>query len=237
MKKISIITINLNNATGLRRTIESIFAQMFNNYELIVIDGGSVDESIDIINEYSSKIKKWVSEPDQGIYNAQNKGIVFSTGEYLLFLNSGDYLSNEYVLEKVNNSLPEADIIYGDMILIQSGMETYRKSPERITQFHMLKDTLWHPVSFIKRSLFERFGNYDEQFRIAGDYEFFARTIIKGKVSTKHYAFAISVFSPGGISTDLTMRDILIKERNRVQDKYFNPVLLKLFRAYSRLRN
>ena len=88
--KLSIITINRNNAAGLRRTIESVVSQTYTEFEYIIIDGASTDESVDVIKEYADKITFWVSEPDNGIYNAMNKGILKAKGEYLLFLNSGD---------------------------------------------------------------------------------------------------------------------------------------------------
>ena len=95
MLRLSIITVNLNNVTGLRNTIESVINQSFNEYEYIIIDGGSVDGSVEVIKEFSNKIAYWVSEPDNGIYNAMNKGLKQSAGEIVTFLNSGDeYLSN-----------------------------------------------------------------------------------------------------------------------------------------------
>ena len=99
--KLSIITINLNNDTGLNKTIESVINQTLKNFEFIIIDGGSTDRSVELIKEYAGQINYYVSEPDKGIYNAMNKGIRQAQGEYCFFLNSGDYFVNESVLEKV----------------------------------------------------------------------------------------------------------------------------------------
>ena len=101
MAKYSIITINYNNADGLRRTIESVVSQTFDDYEYVIIDGGSTDGSVDVIKEYENKISYWVSEKDGGIYNAMNKGVKASNGEYLIFMNSGDVFYRDKVLEDI----------------------------------------------------------------------------------------------------------------------------------------
>ena len=99
MKTISIITVNYNNCQGLERTVNSVARQTYTDVEYIVVDGGSTDKSVDIIKQNENIISFWVSEKDNGIYNAMNKGVSFSHGEYLLFLNSGDYFADKEVLE------------------------------------------------------------------------------------------------------------------------------------------
>ena len=99
--KISIITINLNNVSGLENTLSSVRAQTFRDFEQIVVDGGSSDGSVDVIRANSDWIAQWISEPDSGIYNAMNKGVRMASGDYLLFLNSGDCLASPKVLENV----------------------------------------------------------------------------------------------------------------------------------------
>src|SRR4051812_22804100 len=101
MPRLSIITINYNNVSGLRKTVESVVNQTSQDFEYIVIDGGSTDGSVDVLKQYAKKIKYWISEPDKGIYNAQNKGILKATGEYCHFINSGDYLVKNDVIEKM----------------------------------------------------------------------------------------------------------------------------------------
>ena len=103
MPKLSIITVNLNKAKGLQKTIESVIFQTFTDYEYIIIDGGSTDGSKQIIEQYADKITYWVSEPDSGIYNGMNKGIKVAKGEYCLFLNSEDYLLSNEILQNVRN--------------------------------------------------------------------------------------------------------------------------------------
>ena len=238
MPKLSIITINFNNVNGLEKTVKSIISQLFKDFEFILIDGGSTDGSVDVIKKYSDKITFWVSEKDNGIFNAQNKGITEAKGEYCLFLNSGDCLVNENVLQNIFSEKKSADIIYGDMITVDEfGVKKHLKMPNHIGVKRMLADTLWHPVSFIKRELFLKFGNYDEQYRIVSDYEFFGRMIISKKVPSKHVPIEVAVFDTSGLSSEMSKRKELETERKMVQDKYFNPILLFFFRLYSKIRN
>ena len=115
---LSIITINRNNAAGLRKTIESVVSQTYTDFDYIIIDGASTDESVDVIKEYADRITYWVSEPDTGIYNAMNKGILKANGEYCLFLNSGDWLYDNDVLNDVFSISPTEDIVYGNDVFI-----------------------------------------------------------------------------------------------------------------------
>src|SRR5476651_1326552 len=114
--KLSIITINFNNAVGLKKTIESLIKQQYREFQFIIIDGGSVDSSVDIIKEYADVIDYWVSEPDTGIYQAMNKGIREANGKYLMFLNSGDYLFENTTLQKMAPILCGEDIVYGNLM-------------------------------------------------------------------------------------------------------------------------
>ena len=238
MPQLSVITINFNNGNGLEKTIKSIVSQTFTDFEFIVIDGGSTDNSIDVIKKHSDKIAHWVSEKDNGIYHAQNKGMHASKGEYCLFLNSGDTLANDKVLTTVFSEKMTADIVYGDMQTIEQDQTVkHLKMPEKIGIKQLYRDTLWHPVSFIKRELFAKYGNYNEHFKIVADYEFFVRVIIGKKVSTKHISHEIAVFDTSGISSDMNKRKQLVEERREVQDMYFNPLLLFFFRLYSKLRS
>src|SRR5665648_699382 len=114
--KLSIITINLNNAIGLQKTIESILSQIYTEFELLVIDGGSTEDDILIIKKYAKRIKYWISETDKGIYHAMNKGIKQAHGEYCFFLNSGDYFLNENVLKKVFSNEFNEDVVFGNLL-------------------------------------------------------------------------------------------------------------------------
>ncbi|WP_373940767.1 glycosyltransferase [Polaribacter sejongensis] len=135
-KDITIITINYNNLLGLKKTMQSVFDQTYKDVEYVIIDGGSTDGSKEYILDNAEKLAYWVSEPDNGIYNAMNKGIAKATGEYLLFLNSGDFLCDNYVLSKFSLELKDADIYYGNLIKVrQNGSFLKSKGPdaEKIT--------------------------------------------------------------------------------------------------------
>jgi glycosyltransferase involved in cell wall biosynthesis len=221
MPKLSIITINLNNHDGFERTIQSVVSQSFTDFEFIVIDGGSTDGSTEVIKKFQDKISYSVSEKDNGIYNAQNKGIVKAKGEYCLFLNSGDYLVNNNVLQNVFSKNCNEDILYGNMMIDwENGKITLGKMPDNISFLHMLTDTLWHPVSFIKRSLFGLHGCYNESYKMVADYDFFFRTIIVSNVSTCHIPIPISIYNVNGLSSLPENKSIEKEERRRVLLSY-----------------
>jgi glycosyltransferase involved in cell wall biosynthesis len=191
-----------------------------------------------VIKKYGDKISYWVSEKDNGIYHAMNKGIEVAKGDYYLFLNSGDTLADSNVLQTVDNRKLSKDIVYGNMQTVNNyGNITHLKMPHKIGIMHLYADTLWHPVSFIKHSVFEQYGNYSEQFKIVSDYEFFVRVILSKKVSVQYIPVEIARFDISGISSDMENRSQLIKERRMIQEIYFNPFLLFLFKIYSKLRN
>ena len=221
MKKLSIITINYNNNAGLKRTINSVFSQTFIDYEYIIIDGGSTDGSKELIEVFSDKLSYWVSEPDQGIYNAMNKGILNSKCEYLLFLNSGDVLINDDILNSVKINLFMSDIIYGNGILQEiSGTKIKMEMPDKLSMKYFLNSSLFHPSTFIKRKLFEDFGLYNESNKIVSDWEFFIKTIILNKVTVKKIDSYISMVEDGGISRSIEYKNILTDEIKSVHNKY-----------------
>jgi glycosyltransferase involved in cell wall biosynthesis len=235
--KLSVITINYNDAEGLETTISSLTCQRFRDFEHIVVDGGSTDESVDVIKRHESFIARWVSEKDRGIYHAQNKGWQMANGEYLLFLNSGDSLVSEDTLEQAFTMVNRSDIVYGDLIIVEpDGSEKRRSMPDRMGVMHLYKDTIWHPASFIKSRLFREYGGYDEHFRIVADYEFFCRMILQKKASYQHIGLPVARFQATGISSDPAKKTPLEAERREVQNRYMNPFLLAAFRLYSKLR-
>ncbi len=220
--KLSVITINLNDAAGLEKTIKSFSGQDFSDAELIVIDGGSSDDSTKVIREMQDRISYWVSEKDGGIYHAQNKGLKQAKGEYCLFLNSGDYFASDDVLKRVFNSGYTDDILYGDMMILRkNGIMSSGTMPADISFHHMIADTLWHPVSFIKKSLFDKFGMYDESIKMVADYDFFLKVLVVHNVSRRHLGFPIAVFNLEGFSSDPRNRKLQLEERRTVQLRYF----------------
>jgi GT2 family glycosyltransferase len=219
--KLSIITINYNDAIGLEKTIQSVIEQDFNDYEYIVIDGGSSDNSKSIIEKYQSKITHWVSEKDKGIYNAMNKGIAKASGEYCLFINSGDFIAKSNVLTKMLEHQYTADIIYGNMIIDWGeGKLEYGKMPSKITFHQMFIDTLWHPVSLIKRNLFEKYGNYNENYKMVADYDFFFNVIIMKNASLQYIDMNVAVYNMKGLSSIEENKNLEQSERQAVLINY-----------------
>jgi len=227
MPKLSIITINLNNKKGLDKTIRSVIAQTYTDFEYIVIDGGSKDGSVGLIKQHGGKITRWISEEDTGIYNAMNKGIRYATGIYCLFLNSGDYLCSENTLTEIFKMDPAEDIVYGNMFIqIPGGEKMHGEMPDNITLEHMIKDTLWHPVSLIKRALFDKYGFYREDLKIVSDYDFFFKNIIVNKVSIRHIPVSVAVFDLQGISSTSENNALVKAERRKVQMQYVDEKVI-----------
>ena len=199
---IDIITINLNNKKGLEDTIKSVVNQtFFDKVNFIIIDGNSTDGSKEIIEDYKDKLFHYVSEPDGGIYNAMNKGIRASVSPYLLFLNSGDYLSEKNTIEKVFPYLDGTDFIYGNEWKVNDKSKNYSpyeaKYPDKLDEGFFRRTSLGHQSTFIKRELL--LNGYDEKYRIISDWKWFIEAFRSGK-TYKHLPFTISVFDCGGFS-------------------------------------
>lgn len=197
---IDIITINLNNKEGLEKTIESVINQtFFDKVNFIIIDGDSTDGSKEIIEKYADKLYYHVSEKDNGIYNAMNKGIRASVSDYLLFLNSGDYLKENNVLESVFPYLDGTDIVYGDEWKVNEYLKgNYRaKYPDRLDESFFRRTSLPHQSTFIKRELLK--DGYDENYKIISDWKLFIEAFRNGK-TFKHIPSIVSVYDCRGFS-------------------------------------
>jgi glycosyltransferase involved in cell wall biosynthesis len=222
MSKISIITVNYNNADGLAQTIASVTSQSHSNFEYIVIDGDSNDGSVTVIEENADLITTWISEKDTGVYEAMNKGIGLAGGNYVLFLNSGDTFISTNVLEeaskKINGSI---DIYYGNLMFIGEGKVQLREYPKELRFSYFLKRSLPHPGSFIKRELFDEIFYYSEDFKIASDWEFFLVAICKSGVSYKHLEMVISNFALDGMSNERGNMGKIVEERKKILQKHF----------------
>lgn len=240
--KLSIITINYNNAEGLRKTLASVAAQTFRDFEHIIVDGGSTDESVEIIRQYAdneairpenSKADNlalspyhlitsspiiWISEPDSGIYNAMNKGIKMAKGEYLLFLNSGDYLVDADTLKNVFEEANDVDIIYGDRINVyeDGSQKEVNYFPDKITGSFMYQSMISHQASFIKSDLFVKYGLYREDLKYASDWEFFLKTFLLYNCTYQHIHQYVVYFDCLGISSVANNNKEMWEERKRV---------------------
>ena len=222
--KISIVTINFNNSTGLKKTTESGVSQRSVDFEFVVIDGGSEDGSKDIIELYESKINYWVSEKDNGIYHAMNKGIRACSGDFILFLNSGDFLYNDTIIESVIENLSDEDeIVYGDVLLRneKNNWEKIQVHPEELKFSYFYKQTICQQSCFIKKALFEKIFYYNEEYKIVSDWEFFIYAIYIERVKTKKINQVISIYDTTGISGNNNLRPIATVERQKTIDTYF----------------
>lgn len=200
--KLSVITVNRNNAEGLKRTIASVLSQSFKNFEFIIIDGASVDQSTVIIKEHAADLSYWISEPDKGIYHAMNKGIKSSKGEYCLFLNSGDYLVENTVLEKIFGQDIHGDIVSGNVRKIRPNNKFRRvSSPEKVSLHKLCIHSLPHQATLIRRSLFGEIGFYNESYRIVSDWDFFLKALVVYEKSYQHLDEDVSYFKLGGVSS------------------------------------
>ena len=226
MPKLSIITININDAEGVEKTIRSVIAQTFADFEYIVIDGGSTDNSVNVIKKYADKISFWVSELDTGIYNAMNKGILKASGEYCQFLNSGDMLATPDVTEQMLKNMPKCSILYGNMIKKVKGNVIIDRGfkGKLITLMDMFDGTINHSSAYIKRDLFDKYGLYDETLKIVSDWKFFFIAVGLNNEMVAYRDIEVTVFDMNGISN--IQRDLIIKERKYVIEKLFNENIL-----------
>ena len=234
--KFSIITINFNHKIGLQKTFDSVFSQTSMDFEYLVIDGQSTDGSKELIEDNVEKISYWISEADSGVYHAMNKGIRKATGEYLLFLNSGDHFINETILETMSTELDETDIVYGDIFLIESDTKSWTGHyPSRVSFQHFVEGSLPHPASFIKRTIFDRVGLYDESLKIVADWKFFLDAICRFNVSYKHIDTTISVFYLNGLSSLEKNQALLQQEKQSVFMKDY-PMFVENSHELTKLR-
>lgn len=216
MQRLSIITINLNNAAGLKHTIESVVSQKFSDFQFIIMDGQSFDESISYIKKYESSIDYWESKMDNGRYHAMNKGIRQATGKYCLFLNSGDYLYHENALKDIFEYDFDEDIVYTNLIMKNHHEEKVQTFPEKLTFYWMYTQFLGHASTIIKRELFHKISFYNEQYQIVSDWEFFLLAICKHQCSTLYINTCMAILVEGGISNCPEMRAKVQEERDDV---------------------
>lgn len=204
---LSIITVNLNNNDGLKKTITSVLSQSFRDFEYIIVDGASTDNSVNTIrslidgDEVVPSI--WISEPDSGIYNAMNKGIKYSSGDYLLFLNSGDYLINNEAIFNVFKEPQTAEILCARCRVSENERIVWTSPivPKTITLGWIYWNGIMHQSTFIKRTLFDRVGFYDESFRWLADIQFWYKAFIYNDATSQPIDVITTDYNHEGISS------------------------------------
>jgi glycosyltransferase involved in cell wall biosynthesis len=202
--KVSIITVCFNSVKTIEETVRSVLSQSYKDIEYIVIDGGSTDGTLNVINRYKNRIAKVISEPDNGIYEAMNKGIKLSTGDVIATLNSDDIYNDQSIVGQIvefiqNNGL---DAAYGDLVYID------RNRADHITRFWKAGKykkgafsygwVLPHPTFFCRKEIFERFGYFNDKLQIAADYELMLRFIEKHQIKVGYLPKVIVKMRTGG---------------------------------------
>jgi len=237
--KLTVITINYNNAPGLQKTMESVLNQTSKDFEYIVIDGASTDGSVEKIEQFKNptiQLFKWISEPDSGIYNAMNKGIRMAKGEYLHFLNSGDYLADDKVVEDILMELPNnCDIFVGNVIQFRpDGKQKYtkiKKQDKEVSLLTFYRGTIQHTSAYIKRSLFDKYGLYDENLRIVSDWKWYLQVAGLNQADVRFTDRFVSCFDMTGISS--TQLGLDKAERRKVLEELIPaPILSDYDRFY-----
>lgn len=205
--KISIITVCYNSESTIRDTIESVLAQDYQNIEYIIVDGESSDKTQDIIRGYNDRIDTIISEPDKGIYDAMNKGVKASSGEYVGILNSDDIFSHSHVISDLVRLLSDkkVDAVYGDLVLVE------RNDTSKVVRSYSSKNfrkwkirfglMLPHPTFYVKRSLFEKFGFYKLNYRVSADFELITRFLCNGITYIRNPDVMVKM-RQGGISSN-----------------------------------
>jgi glycosyltransferase involved in cell wall biosynthesis len=243
--------------------MESVLSQTYKDFEYVVVDGASTDSSVDIIRASALQAEgleiTWISEPDTGIYNAMNKGIEIAlgkrivnsfnrselvedknkgirkaSGEYILMLNSGDYLVDEYVLERIMPELHTDGVIQGGMYLYQMKEECldYGNGLTDMSFYDVVKGDFLHQADFVRKDVYEQYGYYDESYRIAGDTVFFINVLGFHNVTFRNVQIPISFFEGGGAGSgkDEKWKAIQLHEIKRIENEILGPRLVKVFK-------
>ena len=204
--KVSIITVSLNSTRTIEDCIKSVVNQSYKNIEYIIIDGGSTDETLDIIKKYANKISFWISEKDYGIYDAMNKGINLATGEIVGIINSDDIYADDYVIDKIVEFITKKNVhtCYGNLIYID------QKNTNRIIRFWRSGKYSkakfkrgWmppHPTFFVKNQIYKTYGSFNLKFPIIADYELMLRFLYKHNISTVYIPKVLVKMRTGGES-------------------------------------
>lgn len=237
--KISVVTVCFNSADTIQGTIRSVLSQTYPEVEHIVVDGASTDGTLEVIARYRDRLAKVVSEPDGGIYDAMNKGIELASGEVIGFLNADDVYADDEVLTRVAGCIEGEglDALYGDVGFFRSAspevtVRRYRSvrfRPDRIAWGWMPA----HPTLFVRRAVFERYGNFRTDYRIAGDFEFVARVFHENALCYRYLPEVLVRMRIGGVSTG-GWRNTLLLNREVLRACRANGIRSNIFMILSK---
>ncbi len=228
--KLSVITIVYNNVKDIERTVNSVLQQHYPYIEYIIIDGASTDGTLEVINSYRKKISKIVSEPDKGIYDAMNKGMQYATGDYVLFMNSGDEIYDSHTVERVFNTAADGDIYYGETEMYNENWESMGQrrhaTPDTFTwKSFKYGMSISHQAIYIKRSLTEP---YDLHYKYSADIDWVLK-IAKKATKIINCRCYVAKYMVGGVSKQKHLESL--KERFHIFSKYYG-LLPNLFNHF-----
>lgn len=239
--KVSIITVTLNSEKYLSDCIQSVRRQGYADIEHIVVDGKSTDGTLKIIKRHQNHLSKWISESDRGMYDAINKGIAMATGDIIGILNSDDIFASENVIENIVHCFKtkNTDSVYGDLVYVKpSNTEKVSRLWKGVDYKRYRFNYGWmpaHPTFYMKRSLIEKYGPYENHYYTAADYEFMARYLYKHKISATYLEQLVIKMRSGGASNDslkgrlrANRRDYLAMKRNDIPFSFFVSILKPL---------
>ncbi|MFZ0390301.1 MAG: glycosyltransferase family 2 protein [Calditrichia bacterium] len=219
--KITIVTVCFNSENTIENTIRSVVSQSYSDIEYIIVDGLSTDNTLQIVNRYSDSVSRLISERDSGIYEAMNKGVEHATGDFILFLNADDRLIYEKTIENFVKRIEpdnesESDVRVGNVIIFDPDKNKgHVWKSKNISPFSVFRGSVPHPATFYRRDSFTKNGLFDESFKIAGDYEWLIRAVMKTKLTFTKMDILTAIFFKGGISTRQNYKDILSQEKQR----------------------
>lgn len=222
--RLSLITVCYNAGTTIAHALQSAREQTYRNFEHLIVDGASKDRTLDVVKQFSDLPLVVFSEPDKGIYDAMNKGLARARGDILFFLNADDRLWGNDVLARVAQAFdadPDLDILWGDVISVFPDGDTERNSYSHITPDTLVYGSLCHQATFAHRRLFERFGNFNTDYPICADYDWFMR-VLRGGARYRHLDLEVAAFSRGGAHEN--NRDATYWERAQVRRNYLKPL-------------
>ena len=225
--KISIITVCKNAESVIERTMLSVVTQncFAENIEYVIIDGASTDKTVEIIKQYAAKYPiKWISEPDSGIYNAMNKAVKMASGEIIYFLNAGDKLFDEKTISLVLNEFEEndPDFLYTDILPCKNNdlRQAMIKKFNNVDKYFLFRDCICHQASFFKKSIFERFGGFNEKFKLSADYEMLLKIMADKSLKKEYLPTTAAYYDTAGVSS--ISGDVVKKERVIIQKHFYS---------------
>ena len=220
--KISVVTVSHNSESTILSTLESVLAQSYADYELIIVDGASSDGTMEVVREFEPRFGdklRYISEPDSGIYDGMNKGIAMASGDVIGFLNSDDYFTSNDILQKVANALicSDVDAVYGDVHYVRS------TNPNRCVRYYSSKRFRpwkmlmgWmpaHPSFYCRREIYEKYGQFDANLSLAADFDLMLRLIYINNINTRYLPLDFVTMRMGGASSrGVDSHSVIIRE-------------------------